>query len=191
APRAYLGRPFRSSPSPEVRHKRGGVSVDSGEWTEVSYRRRKALRQEDGVDDRLWQRRGYRYWSHSKPIQHSFYDQHDRYRSNTCDNDHVGRYQSRYGREQTRVFCSQFLNQRRSVSRTQQRDSRSLPRIQQRRSRSATGYERRQIMQQTVRRRQDVVEDRGRLPNGRSRNHKMEEKDYLHSGLENEQPEHG
>ncbi|GAU50621.1 hypothetical protein TSUD_410220 [Trifolium subterraneum] len=61
AHRAFPGWPSRSSPSPEVRHKREGVSVDSGEWTEVRHRRRKALREADETDDRLWQ----------KPVTHS------------------------------------------------------------------------------------------------------------------------
>ncbi|WJX94029.1 hypothetical protein P8452_75494 [Trifolium repens] len=52
--RALLGRPCRSPPSPEVRHIRGGVSVDSGNWTEVRNRRRKAPRREYEVDNRFW-----------------------------------------------------------------------------------------------------------------------------------------
>ncbi|MCI46315.1 hypothetical protein A2U01_0067555, partial [Trifolium medium] len=52
APRANLGLPSRSSPSPEVRQIRGGHSADSEVWTEVRRRRWKELREVDREQDR-------------------------------------------------------------------------------------------------------------------------------------------
>ncbi|KAK2354957.1 hypothetical protein QL285_092415 [Trifolium repens] len=109
--RAYLGRPFRSSPSPEVRHKRGLGSVTSGEWTKVRNRRRKALREGMTVNIRSQQ-------NHDFPFQraivhsriHASIDNHDRSQiSYGRDHFYDRQYQTRYGRDGSRVH-QQVLN---------------------------------------------------------------------------------
>ncbi|GAU48515.1 hypothetical protein TSUD_244350 [Trifolium subterraneum] len=129
APRAYLGRPFRSPPSPEVRHKRGRVSVDSGEWTVVRHRRRKASRQGDEVVDRLRQKPDthiHQCSSFSKHRHQFFDDQHHRIKSRAGDH-HLNRLQQmRFISGGSREFCRQELSNQRawSVSRKAQEVSR-------------------------------------------------------------------
>ncbi|MCI35117.1 hypothetical protein A2U01_0056338, partial [Trifolium medium] len=85
-PRATLGQTYRSPPSPEVRHKRGGESVDSGEWTEVSYRRWKELREADRGNNRIMQNMRYQRRSASITGYHSLHD--DRSWPNHLSRDH-------------------------------------------------------------------------------------------------------
>ncbi|MCI34270.1 hypothetical protein A2U01_0055488, partial [Trifolium medium] len=99
-PRASLGRPFQSPPSPEVRHIRGGESVDSGDWTEVCYRRRKEFREADR-GRRSVQRYRHQRNSVSIPAWHSFHDDHlqSNYYERYHEHYHGERNQSRYNRE--------------------------------------------------------------------------------------------
>ncbi|MCH79964.1 DUF4283 domain protein, partial [Trifolium medium] len=107
APRASLGRPFRSPPSPEARQKRGGNSVDSGEWSVVRRRRRKTFRQEDRGQDRMRQSRGYqsRSRSYSRPGYSSFYDRY-------AGNSNTGRDHRRFVRSQSRYSEERFQPRR-------------------------------------------------------------------------------
>ncbi|MCI31278.1 hypothetical protein A2U01_0052490, partial [Trifolium medium] len=94
----------RSLPSPEVRQIRGGVSVDSGEWTEVRRRQRKEFRQVDGEQDRSWQTGGYQQRSISTPRLPDFYDRHDRSKLDARDHVYLGKSRSRYNMGWDREF---------------------------------------------------------------------------------------
>ncbi|PNX71868.1 putative sulfate transporter, partial [Trifolium pratense] len=125
APRAHLGRPFRSPPSPEARHIRGGELVDSGDWTEVSYRRRKELRKADRGNSRFKHNTFNKKRATSLSGFHTFHD--DR----SCFNNHVrdhysGRsVQSRYNKDRSRARRrSRSTHRRRSCSRFSIRDRR-------------------------------------------------------------------
>ncbi|KAK2444862.1 heterogeneous nuclear ribonucleoprotein A0 [Trifolium repens] len=139
--RALLGRPCRSPPSPEVRHIRGGVSVDSGNWTEVRNRRRKAPRREYEVDNKFWQRSGYRFHhANSKPRRYVSSDHHDGLHPlSVRDYYQNGRDQTRFGRERSCEFRRQVsLHQRaRSVSRRRVQATRHVSRARLNDSRSA------------------------------------------------------
>ncbi|PNY14689.1 hypothetical protein L195_g011373 [Trifolium pratense] len=101
-PKAHLGRPFRSSPSPEVKHKRGAESVDRGDSTEVSYRRPKALRKANRCHDRTEQNSRYqrRQRSYSNPGFLSLNDDQPWTNKYAHDHDHLARNQPRYSMDQ-------------------------------------------------------------------------------------------
>ncbi|PNY07495.1 cysteine-rich receptor-like protein kinase, partial [Trifolium pratense] len=101
ASRVYLGQPSRSSPSPEVRQKRGGASIDSGEWTEVRRRGRNG-RREDGRD-RYFSRQTRQYYrsrSSSTSRNLRFNDQHPFPYYSTQDRNLPGRLQNFYSDDQ-------------------------------------------------------------------------------------------
>ncbi|KAK2421300.1 heterogeneous nuclear ribonucleoprotein A0 [Trifolium repens] len=106
ASRAYLGRPFRSPPSPEVRHKWGSGSITSGEWTEVRNRRRKALRQGTKADNRSQQNHvspNQRAMQHPKFFESA--DHHDRtYGYFWRDHSYDWKHQTRFGRDGSSDF---------------------------------------------------------------------------------------
>ncbi|GAU17134.1 hypothetical protein TSUD_106330 [Trifolium subterraneum] len=160
APRAFLGRPFRSPPSPEARHKRGGVSVDRGEWTVVRNRRRKALREEEEGEDRRRQNQAssnYQTAAFFKPSNNSDVDHNYGYHSRAREHHLLGLNQKRYIRGRSREFRRQDSSYRdgwgyRSVSRS--------------RSRYGWGRNHRASWSGWGRRKQDDVEGDGRLRNG-------------------------
>ncbi|GAU19481.1 hypothetical protein TSUD_77250 [Trifolium subterraneum] len=160
APRAFLGRPFRSPPSPEARHKRGGVSVDRGEWTVVRNRRRKALREEEEGEDRRRQNQAssnYQTAAFFKPSKNSDVDHNYGYHSRAREHHLLGLNQKRYIRGRSREFRRQDSSYRdgwgyRSVSRS--------------RSRYGWGRNHRASWSGWGRRKQDDVEGDGRLRNG-------------------------
>ncbi|GAU30969.1 hypothetical protein TSUD_63800 [Trifolium subterraneum] len=184
APRAFLGRPFRSPPSPEVRHKRGGVYDDSGEWTVVRNRRRKALREAEDVDDR---RRQYsdtlQQFAEVSKHRHPFFDdQFYRYQARVYEHDHrhSSLNQTRYSRGNSREF-------RRHVSSNRNQNVRSDSwniQIARREESKMDGCDRRQ---------QEDVEISGRVFTGRHRESKTAVKDFYYSGRDFEQQdsEHG
>jgi hypothetical protein len=100
APRAFLRWSSRSPPSPESKAHTGGVSVDSGEWTEVRNRRRKALREAEEVTNRLWQRSDHQSRSISISRLHARVDHHGFLNNSVRDHHLHGLYQSRYSRDQ-------------------------------------------------------------------------------------------
>ncbi|PNX97250.1 cysteine-rich receptor-like protein kinase, partial [Trifolium pratense] len=89
----------------------GGESVDSGDWTEVSYRRRKALREADGGQERLKQNLRYQGFarSFSSPGDRSFDGDRPASFNHARDNDPYVRFQTRCNKEHNR-------NCRRSIS---------------------------------------------------------------------------
>ncbi|PNX76677.1 hypothetical protein L195_g032634, partial [Trifolium pratense] len=100
APRASVERRRRSPPSPEVRHKRGGPSVDSGEWIEVSRRKRRASRQD--VDRQFRSRSVFRNHHDRSILQSRNRVHHDRIASPNPDarrSSPAGRSKSRFNRE--------------------------------------------------------------------------------------------
>ncbi|PNX91764.1 RNA recognition motif, partial [Trifolium pratense] len=100
ATRAHLGQPSRSPPPPEVRQKRGGVSVDNGGWTEVRRRRRNGSRKDEGRIDSFRQNRQYQGTrSSSTPGHYICYDRHNIPDSRVRDRGRSGRSQSRCSRE--------------------------------------------------------------------------------------------
>jgi hypothetical protein len=98
--RALLGRPFRSPPSPEVRHKRGVECDDSGEWTEVRNRLRKALREGLRSVDRLQQACDHRFYAAIPKLSGMDSIDHHLAFTNRIATDHnlVRSHQSRYSR---------------------------------------------------------------------------------------------
>ncbi|PNX75614.1 putative sulfate transporter, partial [Trifolium pratense] len=96
-PRAHLGQPYRSSPSPEVRQKRGGASIDSGEWTEVRRRGRNG-RREEGRGRYISRQTRHYYMSRSSSSARNqcFNDQHHSQFHRTHDHNQSGRLQTRY-----------------------------------------------------------------------------------------------
>ncbi|XP_045791817.1 serine/arginine-rich splicing factor SR45a-like [Trifolium pratense] len=148
-PRAHLGHPSRSSPSPEVRQKRGGASIVSGGWTEVRRRRRNGFRGEDGGKDRPRQSRYHHYSRSISPSGNRRFD--DRYYSpefRVRDRSHTGRNQSRYSKEG------------RYISRDRSQEYGHFVRSGKARSRSA--FKRQQQVHGGARRRQELEEERRR-----------------------------
>ncbi|PNX66379.1 hypothetical protein L195_g055057, partial [Trifolium pratense] len=115
APRASLERPFRSPPSPKVRQKRGGASVDSGEWTEVRRRRGKALRHGEERLDNLKQNRENQT-KHSKSRRDCSLDRRHELNSQATDHNRSGRSRSRYSRGMDAIHRSGKRNFARSSS---------------------------------------------------------------------------
>ncbi|GAU47563.1 hypothetical protein TSUD_404100 [Trifolium subterraneum] len=171
APRAFLGRSFQSSPSPEVRQIRGGALVDSGEWTEVRNRRRRALQEAEEDADRVWQNRHHRVRSISKPRQLFCCDQHDWCKHKNRDHQRLGRSQIRYDKERYCELCRLGLRnfQPRSQSRKHFQAVRSVSMHGGRRYRD---YE--------ERRRSEEMEEASRLYNGKQDKQRMKGSSWCH-----------
>ncbi|PNX77195.1 hypothetical protein L195_g033158, partial [Trifolium pratense] len=128
APRAHLGQPLRSPPSPEARQIRGDAIVDSGEWTEVRRRRRNGCRKEGGGRDRSrFSRQFHHSRSISTPRYKGFNDHHG-------DPDHY-----KPDRIQSRRTQTHYSSERRDLSRSESFQYHRYPS----RSRSAQGWRQR------------------------------------------------
>ncbi|PNX89521.1 hypothetical protein L195_g045641 [Trifolium pratense] len=113
-PRANLGQPFRSPPSPEARHKWGGDQADGGDWTEVCYRRKKEQRQEGRRKDRMQLASRYQRRSFSVTDFRSLRDDRSPFPdSSRCDHDHCRNPRYSHSRDCYRARRDSWMKQRR------------------------------------------------------------------------------
>ncbi|WJX65942.1 hypothetical protein P8452_50550 [Trifolium repens] len=182
--RALLGRPFRSPPSLEVRHKRGDHHDDSGEWTEVRNRRRKAPREGLRSHDSMHQNREYRdSAATSKPRILELIDHHvrDQFKNASFHNQNRN-HRSLLGRNRSCDHVSIFNHRTRPFSCDSRRVSNHRAMESRYRSRSPSVTRCRQHAScLDVRNRSDV--EKGRLVKfGRSRVFKQDDGFAVHVG---------
>ncbi|PNX59392.1 hypothetical protein L195_g051394, partial [Trifolium pratense] len=105
------------------RQKRGGASADSGEWTEVRRRRRKALRQDEEGFDRHRQNRGCKNFEYSKSGRDFSIERYHDPKFLANDHNRLGRSRSRYNRGTDAIHRSGKRNYARSSSNLHRSDS--------------------------------------------------------------------